>query len=77
MKKTHAINITNLACSLPLVKLAVRTKELNPGDTIKATSDCPGFEDDIRLWCESTGNEICNIYRNGSNVTITLCKAAA
>ena len=71
MTSEDAYKINNMACSLPLVKLAAKMKELEPGTLFEFETDNPCFEGDIRLWCKETGNKLCK-YKRGDGSTIVL-----
>ena len=47
-----SIDCCGLRCPQPIMKIAVTAPELNPGDVLEVSADCPTFEKDIRLWCE-------------------------
>ena len=49
---TLSIDCCGLRCPQPIMKIAVAAPELNPGDVLEVSADCPTFEKDIRLWCE-------------------------
>lgn len=51
---TLFIDCQGLRCPQPILKIAAKSAEMNPGDTIEASADCPTFERDIRHWCERT-----------------------
>jgi len=75
MKEHDIYSIKNLACSLPLVKLAARMKELERGALIEFSTDNPCFESDITLWCRETGNTLCNYRRKNGMTSVVLMKA--
>ena len=66
-----------MACSLPVVKLANLAKNLAPGEAVKATSDNPGFEDDVHLLCESTGLVIISMDTEAGLTTVVLKNPAS
>ena len=41
-----------LRCPQPVMKLSALLMELQEGDIVEITGDCPTFEDDIRKWCD-------------------------
>lgn len=67
-------DLTCLACSLPMVKLANLAKDLAPGDTVKANSDNPGFQEDVRLLCENTGLVTTSMVTEDGVTTVILKK---
>lgn len=48
------VDCLGLRCPQPILKIAAKSAELNPGDILEAAADCPTFEKDIRHWCERT-----------------------
>lgn len=64
----------NLACSLPLVKLAAALRKVEPYTLFEAQSESPGFIDDVILWCRETGNELCNVIREGKSTRVIIYK---
>lgn len=55
---THTLDALGLKCPQPILKIAVKAKELQEGDMLEVMADCPSFPDDIRAWCERTGNTL-------------------
>lgn len=75
MPSKDAYSINNLPCSLPLVKLAARMRELEPGTLLEFETDNPFFEDDIRLWCNKTGNRLCKFRQEDGSTRVVLMKS--
>ena len=46
------LDAVGMKCPEPVLKIAVKSAELAPGDTLEVTGDCPTFEKDVRSWCE-------------------------
>lgn len=46
------LDALGLRCPEPVLKIAVKSAELSPGDTLEVVGDCPTFEHDIRAWCQ-------------------------
>jgi len=66
--------INNMACSLPLVKLANRMRDLEPGSLFEFSTDNPCFKSDITLWCRETGNILCNYRQKKGQTSVVLMK---
>lgn len=45
------LDATGLICPQPLLKIAVASAEMEPGDILEVAADCPSFENDVRTWC--------------------------
>jgi len=52
---THTLDALGLKCPQPILKIAVKAKELQDGDMLEVLADCPSFPTDIKAWCERTG----------------------
>jgi len=55
---THTIDALGLKCPQPILKIAVKAKELQQGDMLEVLADCPSFPVDIKAWCERTGKTL-------------------
>ena len=51
---TINLDALGLKCPQPVLKIAAKSAELNPGDILEVLADCPTFENDVRQWCERT-----------------------
>ena len=58
----HKIDTLGLKCPQPVLQVAVKAKEMKPGDVLEVLSDCPTFPKELRTWCERTGRVLlfCN-----------------
>lgn len=45
------LDATGLKCPQPIMKIAVISPEMKPGDILEVIGDCPTFETDVRVWC--------------------------
>jgi tRNA 2-thiouridine synthesizing protein A len=55
---THTLDTLGLKCPQPILKIAVKAKELQSGDVLEVLSDCHSFPDDLKKWCEKTGKTL-------------------
>lgn len=55
---THALDTLGLKCPQPILKIAIKAKTLEPGDLLEIRADCPSFPDDVKAWCQRTGNTL-------------------
>ena len=51
---THNLDTLGLKCPQPILKVAIKSKELQPGDILEVLADCHSFPDDIKAWCQRT-----------------------
>jgi len=49
------IDLVGLKCPQPVLKISMKAPQMQPGDILEATADCPSFEQDVRSWCQRTG----------------------
>ncbi|MGQ9572714.1 MAG: sulfurtransferase TusA family protein [Chloroflexota bacterium] len=47
----HSMDLLGLKCPQPVLKIAVKAKEIQPGDTLEVVADCESFPKDIEAWC--------------------------
>ena len=52
---TEVLDTLGLKCPQPVLKIAVKAPDMNPGDILEVLGDCPTFEKDVRTWCERLG----------------------
>jgi len=64
-----------LLCPLPIIKTAVRLKQLKRGDVLKVLSDDPGIKEDMPAWCTTSGNELMRIDELGNEFHAYVRKA--
>jgi len=48
---THTLDTLGLKCPQPILKVAVKAKELQPGDMLDVLADCHSFPKDFEAWC--------------------------
>lgn len=49
---TVTLDTTGLKCPQPVLKIAAKSPDMQSGDLLEVTGDCPTFEKDIRAWCK-------------------------
>lgn len=55
---TQTLDAMGLKCPQPILKVAVKAKELQSGDMLEVTADCESFPKDIEAWCQKTGKTL-------------------
>jgi len=55
---THTLDTLGLKCPQPILKVAVKAKELQPGDMLEVLANCPSFPKDIEAWCSKMGKTL-------------------
>ena len=48
----EVLDMVGVKCPQPVLKIAVKAPEMNPGDILEVIGDCPTFERDVRVWCQ-------------------------
>ncbi len=57
------LDLRNMLCPIPVVKLAQAVKQLEVGKIVTATATDPGVLGDIPSWCKVSGNELVSMDR--------------
>ena len=55
---THTLDALGLKCPQPILKVAIKAKELQPGDVLEVLADCHSFPQDVEAWCQKTGKTL-------------------
>ncbi len=71
------VDACGLQCPGPILKLKDEMQSLKPGQALTITTSDPGFTQDIRGWCESTGNQCLELTAAAGHYQATVLKAAA
>jgi len=61
------LDTLGLKCPQPVLKIAVKAPDMNPGDILEILGDCPTFEKDVRTWCERLGKIFLSIKDEEGN----------
>jgi tRNA 2-thiouridine synthesizing protein A len=65
----YTLDTLGLKCPQPVLKVAVKAKELQPGDMLEVMADCESFPKDIEAWCQKTGKTLLFCNSEGSKHT--------
>ena len=65
LKADVKLDLKNLMCPLPVVKVSQAIKKVGVGQVIEAEATDPGVLADIPAWAKSTGNEMLKTEREG------------
>ncbi|MBC7765657.1 MAG: DsrE/DsrF/DrsH-like family protein, partial [Hyphomonadaceae bacterium] len=55
------VNACGLQCPGPIVNLFQAMKSMNYGQTLEISATDPGFSEDVKAWCERTGNKLVSL----------------
>jgi Predicted redox protein, regulator of disulfide bond formation len=65
---TKELNLRNLPCPMPVVKISKGIKEVAVGEVVKAVTTDPGALTDFPAWAKTSGNEIVETEQAGGEV---------
>lgn len=74
IKADLKLNLEELLCPIPIVKVSQAIKNLPVGGVLEATATDPGVLADIPAWARSTGNEVLSMERQGEVITFFIKK---
>lgn len=63
MQPDVTLNLAGLTCPGPIIGAKKVIDELNEGQVLLLISNCPGTEDDLYAWANSTGNRVLKTER--------------
>ena len=52
------LDTKGMKCPLPIVQIAKAVKKMSPGQTLEICADDPAFSEDVKAWCNMTGNTL-------------------
>jgi TusA-related sulfurtransferase len=76
MKADKSLDCVGLYCPMPIVKTAEKMKSLAPGEILEVVADDTGIKQDMKAWCEATGNELMGIVDTDGEIKVYVKKAA-
>jgi len=63
-----AMDLSGLACPMPVVKVSKGIKEIEVGQVLEATTTDPGSLTDFPAWARTSGNEILKTDQDGNTI---------
>lgn len=60
------VDACGLQCPGPIMQVYNHLKAMNYGEVLQVSATDPGFNSDIKAWCEKTGNKLLSIRYDGS-----------
>jgi tRNA 2-thiouridine synthesizing protein A len=64
----QVLDTLGMKCPQPVLKVAVKAPDMQPGDILEILGDCATFEKDIRTWCERLGKVFLSVTDEGSDM---------
>lgn len=62
---TEVLDMVGIKCPQPVLKIAVKAPDMDPGDILEVVGDCPTFERDVRVWCQRLQKTFLSIQDEG------------
>lgn len=75
MKADETLDCVGLYCPMPIVRTAVKIKELKPGEILEVVADDKGIRLDMPAWCRATGHEFLGVEESGAEIKVYVKKA--
>ena len=63
--KQVRLDATGFKCPQPILKIAVISPDMEPGDVLEVIGDCPTFEKDVRVWCSRLKKTLLSVCEEG------------
>ncbi len=73
---TVTLDVSGLPCPAPLLGAKKLIDDLQPGQTLRLISDCPGTSDDLFSWAKVTGNVVLGSQKQADGKTAYLIQRA-
>ena len=71
-----ALDLSGLACPMPVVKVSKGIKEIEVGQVLEATTTDPGSLTDFPAWARTSGNEILKTNQDGDTIKFYIQRKA-
>lgn len=71
-----SMDLSGLACPMPVVKVSKGIKEVEVGQVLEATTTDPGSLTDFPAWARTSGNEILKTDQDGDTIKFYIQRKA-
>lgn len=61
----EVLDTIGMKLTQPVVKLAGKAPDMNPGDILEILGDCRTFEEHVRTWCERLEKVVLSVKDEG------------
>ena len=75
IKTVKSLDLTGLACPMPIVKVSKAIKEINQDEILEALTSDSGALADFPAWARTSGNEIIKTEAEGENTRFFIKKS--
>jgi len=76
IKKEFEINACGLQCPGPIIRLKDEIEKINNGDRIIVKATDPGFYNDVKSWCNVTGNTLISLQTDKGTIVAIIEKSS-
>ena len=66
MEITRTLDCSGLFCPMPVVNTKFELEKMKKGEILEIIADDPGFEKDLPIWCEMTGEKLLELKKEGN-----------
>jgi peroxiredoxin family protein/TusA-related sulfurtransferase len=73
---TIEVDACGLQCPGPIMQVYNAMQGMKPGDVLQIKASDPGFEGDIKVWCQRTGHKLLDIGWQGRTLVARIQKSA-
>ncbi|SHE40568.1 CoA-disulfide reductase [Caldanaerobius fijiensis DSM 17918] len=74
IKVTLSVDACGLQCPGPIMQTYNAIKSMNTGEILEIKASDPGFENDIKVWCERTGNQLLDLKWENKTIVALIKK---
>ena len=64
----HVLDTLDLKCPQPVLRIAVRAPDMEPGEVLEVLGNCPTFEKDVCTWCTRLGKVLLSVKDEGVGI---------
>ncbi len=68
IRVASTIDAVGLFCPMPIIHLKSALAPLKSSDVLEVVADDPGFEEDLRNWCQRSGNKLLALKKSEDNI---------
>jgi len=68
----QTLDTLGLKCPQPVIKIAQKVPEMQPGDILEVVGDCPTFEQDVRNWCQRMNKVLLSVKDEGNKKRVQI-----
>ncbi len=72
---THQIDVSNLMCPMPVIKVGKSMNALSPGDVLKVNARGVDTLKDLSAYCATTGNQLIEHINDENEQTFFIRKS--